>query len=510
MSTTSMLPLLADVSPTKAVIAAFAGWLLWLDYKRASISPKVEPVGATSLPIPIIGSWIAAIRFLRDPVKAVREGTRKTKNGMFKITTHQGEYVLVTDRAKVSEYLRAPDDVLSMQDGANDQQQIPFTMGYGVGHRTYHTSVVKGPVTKKINEKTPDMIDEASLALDELFGAPEEYTPFPLYDHMAMVVARIANRIYVGTRFCRNERYLRAAIDYAQYVVISAELIRVLPDWLKRIVVPYMPCTTYRKMAEVYLADFIRERLEERGDESDDKPDDLLQWLVDAAPPIEKTVPQLSERLMALNVGSIHTRVMTFTGAPYILAENSEKYTAMLREEVEASLVDGRIAVESLNKLPKMDSFLRESARCSNLGMLNSPTVAMQRNARQQFTFSDGTVIPKGAKVGSPTLITHYDPEVYANPEVFDPLRWYNEAREHGTAQKTILTTGPNFNVFGAGRHPCPGRFLATHEMKIILSMLLLRYDFKFADGVKAKPLYIATMSLPDTMVNVLFRRRQV
>lgn len=95
-------------------------------------------------------------------------------------------------------------------------------MGYGVGHRTYHTVVIKGPVTKKIGEKTPIMIDEATLALDDLFGKPEgtplsilssisgsnawgtEYTPFPLYDHMAMTVARIVNRIYVGTQFCKH------------------------------------------------------------------------------------------------------------------------------------------------------------------------------------------------------------------------------------------------------------------------------------------------------------------
>lgn len=91
---------------------------------------------------------------------------------MIRIATHQGEYVLVADRAKILEYLRAPDSVLSMQDGANDQQQIPFTMGYGIGHRTYHVGVVKGPVTKNIGAKTPDMIDEVGLALDELFGYP--------------------------------------------------------------------------------------------------------------------------------------------------------------------------------------------------------------------------------------------------------------------------------------------------------------------------------------------------
>ncbi|KXJ91615.1 cytochrome P450 [Microdochium bolleyi] len=505
MSATTILPLLAEVSPAKAAVAAFVGWLLWLDYKRASISPKVEAVGRTSIPIPILGSWIAAFHFLRDPVRLVTEAAKKTKNGMFLITTHQGEYVLVTDRAKVSEYLRAPDNVLSMQDGANDQQQIPFTMGYGIGHRTYHTAVVKGPVTRKINAKTPDMIDEATLAMDDIFGSPEEYTPFLLYNNMAMIVARIANRIYVGTKFCRNEAYLRVAIDYAEYVVISAELIKVFPDWFKSFIVRFMPCTTYRKRAETFLADFIQKRLDGHDvDENGEAPDDLLQWLIDAAPPIEKTMPQLSERIMALNVGSIHTTVMTFTGALYILAENPEKYVGMLREEVEANLQDGKITLETLGKLPKMDSFLREAGRSSNLGLM-----AIQRNARQKFTFSDGTVIPKGAKIGSPTLITHYDPEVYVNPEIFDPLRSYNEAREQGTVQKTLLTTGPNFNVFGAGRHPCPGRFLATHEMKLILSMLLLRYDFKFPDGVKAKPLYIGTMALPDTFVEVLFRKRR-
>ena len=49
-------------------------------------------------------------------------------------------------------------------------------MGYGVGHRTYHTSVVRGPVTKDIVRKTPDMLDEASLAFDELIGSPDGKT----------------------------------------------------------------------------------------------------------------------------------------------------------------------------------------------------------------------------------------------------------------------------------------------------------------------------------------------
>lgn len=57
---------------------------------------------------------------MRSPVKLVREGMKKSSNGMFRIATLQGEYVLVTDRHKVGEYLKAPDAVLNAQDGAND------------------------------------------------------------------------------------------------------------------------------------------------------------------------------------------------------------------------------------------------------------------------------------------------------------------------------------------------------------------------------------------------------
>lgn len=42
MAATSMLPLSADVSLTKAAIAVVVGWLLWLDYKRASISVSLN------------------------------------------------------------------------------------------------------------------------------------------------------------------------------------------------------------------------------------------------------------------------------------------------------------------------------------------------------------------------------------------------------------------------------------------------------------------------------------
>ncbi|KAJ4212369.1 hypothetical protein NW759_011757 [Fusarium solani] len=464
-------------------------------YKR---TPKVLSRGF--LPIPFVGPWIAAIKFMQNPVDFVRESQRKSKNGLFRIATIQGEYVLVTDRHKVAEYIKAADTVLNMQDGANDQQQIPLTMGYGVGHRTYHTSVVRGPITKGIPTKTPMMLEEATLAIDQYIGSPPEYTPIALYQAIALTIGRISNRIYVGTEFCRNEEFLQNAADYAQSVVISAEVLRIFPDWIKPILVQFLPVMKHRRNGYKFLRRYIEDRLEGKLDENGNKPEDLIQWLVDAAPPVERNGPMIAERVMALNVASIHTTTMTVTAALYTLAAQHEKYLEPLRREVIENLEDGELTYGTLQRLPKLESFLRESGRFNIAGLM-----ALQRNARQEFRFSDGTVIPPGAKVGAPSLILHRDPEVYKDPDVFDGFR-FCRPEYSGTKEKTPVATTTNYFLFGHGRHPCPGRFLAVHEMKIIFAILLLKYDLKLAPGASPQPWFIGTMAIPDTTLEVLFK----
>jgi len=77
-----------------------------------------------------------------------------------------------------------------------------------------------------------------------------------------------------------------------------------------RFIVKIAPIVRYRRAAIAFLKDMVQERLTklEKGD--DTGPDDLLQWLIVAAPPEEKTVVCLVERLMALEVASIHTTTM--------------------------------------------------------------------------------------------------------------------------------------------------------------------------------------------------------
>ncbi|KAK5102937.1 hypothetical protein LTS08_003739 [Lithohypha guttulata] len=470
---------------------------------------KVPGVGYPTSPIfaafPLVASWIAAYRFMRNPLGLMTEGFAKHRPGFFRISTLQSEFVIVTDIKKTAEYLKASDDVFSFQDAANEQQQIPFTMGWGIGYRTYHTPVIRVQLTQSLKTRVPLMLGEIQQALDELIGSPQEYQPFSMYGLIATVVAQASNMVMIGPELAHNKPFLALAIKYAEAVVISAELIRPFPDWLKHILIRIVPVWARRKDARRYLEPMLRARL--AGDFKDgQKPDDLLQWLMDVAPQgIERSIPALVERYMAMNVASIHTTTMTFSGAIYKLAAEPEKYAGELREELEQVLKEGPLSKDSLQKLKKMDSFLRESARFNNSGLL-----AMQRNARQEFKFSDGTVLPPGARVGAPTRFIHRDPDRYENSQEFDGFRFskIRSSNEDAANKYQMVSTEPELHVFGHGKHACPGRFFATNEMKLMLAELIQRYDMKLAEGEKPNEFLLGTMCFPDTKLNVWLKAR--
>lgn len=62
---------------------------------------------------------------MMDPVGAVKKGIAKTNNGLFRVATLSDEFIVVANKEQVAEYLKAPDSVLSMQDGANDVSSRP-------------------------------------------------------------------------------------------------------------------------------------------------------------------------------------------------------------------------------------------------------------------------------------------------------------------------------------------------------------------------------------------------
>ncbi|PQE15286.1 ent-kaurene oxidase protein [Rutstroemia sp. NJR-2017a BVV2] len=97
------------------------------------------------------------------------------------------------------------------------------------------------------------------------------------------------------------------------------------------------------------------------------------------------------------------------------------------------------------------------------------------------------------------------------NPDRFDGLRYYRKRLEPGQEHKHQFATTDNHTLhFGHGKYGCPGRFMASNTIKMILGQLLLDYDFKFPEG-QSRPQSLPAFeySFPDPTGKVMFRERR-
>jgi Cytochrome P450 len=140
-----------------------------------------------------------------------------------------------------------------------------------------------------------------------------------------------------------------------------------------------------------------------------------------------------------------------------------------LREEVESVVKEQGWTKAALFNMRKLDSFLRETQRISgfstsefrsalnNLHAYLHLPVVMERKALKDFTFSDGTFIPKGTHVAAVSGPVNMDEEIYEDPLTFKPFR-FAEAREgaddaRAAVKNQMITTSPQYLLFGHGRH---------------------------------------------------------
>lgn len=104
-----------------------------------------------------------------------------------------------------------------------------------------------------------------------------------------------------------------------------------------------------------------------------------------------------------------------------------------------------------MNKMRKLDSFLKESQRVNGLG-----TTSLQRKVLKPegYTFSDGTHVPCGVTISAASGGLHRDERVYEKPEEFMPFRFAEMRDEEGEGSKhQMVATSNEYLPFGHGRH---------------------------------------------------------
>lgn len=124
--------------------------------------------------------------------------------------------------------------------------------------------------------------------------------------------------------------------------------------------------------------------------------------------------------------------------------------------------------------------------QCVNETLRKYPVVSsLQRTPIKDYQIPNTTiVIPKNQPVMIPVHAIHHDPDIYPNPEKFDPDRFTPEEVE----KRHPFAWLP----FGEGPRICIGMRFGVVETKLGLAKLLINYKFSLDRTKTSAPLKIA------------------
>ncbi|KAF5347217.1 hypothetical protein D9758_011089 [Tetrapyrgos nigripes] len=432
-------------------------------YERSKLK-HIPTLGADG----VFTSYLTAFRWITKATDIIEEGYRLYPGGIYKIPTIDGWQVVVNGRDMVDDIRKATDRDLSNLDATDDILQVKYTMHPHLSDNPYHIDVVRTPLTRNIGICYGDMLDEVQTVISEKIPPSEDWVEIHAHDVVLQIVVRAVNRFFVGLPLCREPEWCELNIKFTMNVVINSLIINLFPKFMQPVVGRIFTARkSSLKTALKYLKPIIEERLmmqERYGKDWTDKPNDYIQWCMDAeqnAPLSQRTsIEDLTVRVLAVNFAAVHT-TSAFTYALFNLAAHPE-IVDPLRKEVEHVLEREGWSKVGMVQMKLLDSFLKESERMNGVGATGLP-----RKVLKDFTFSNGTTVPAGSSIVAAVWAIQRDDKLYPNGNEFNPYRFFDKRSQEGEAIKHQLVTPTlEWVLFGQGKHACPGRFFASAELK--------------------------------------------
>ncbi|QUR66807.1 cytochrome P450 [Mycobacterium spongiae] len=177
------------------------------------------------------------------------------------------------------------------------------------------------------------------------------------------------------------------------------------------------------------------------------------------------TDQDIVNHMIFLMMAAHDTSTSTTTTMAYHLAAHPE-WQARARDE-SARLGDGPLDIESLEKLETLELVMNESLRM---------VTPLPFNMRQAVRDTEllGYYIPAGTNITIWPGMNHRLPELWTEPDKFDPDRFAEPRAEHKRHRYA-------FAPFGGGAHKCIGMVFGQLEVKTVLHRLLRRYRLELA-----------------------------
>ena len=183
------------------------------------------------------------------------------------------------------------------------------------------------------------------------------------------------------------------------------------------------------------------------------------------------TVREIADHMSFLMMAAHDTLTSSLSAFVHLLGAHPDWQERLRAEVVGLGLEPGEaLPFERLDELRLTEMAFKEAMR------LIPPVISLPRRATREFEFG-GYRIPAGTRVNTSILFAHRMPEIWPEPERFDPLRFTEEAARgrHRFA----------YAPFGGGAHMCLGLNFAYMQAKCFAYHLLAGTGVSLAPGYR-------------------------
>ncbi|CAD5227519.1 unnamed protein product [Bursaphelenchus xylophilus] len=295
-----------------------------------------------------------------------------------------------------------------------------------------------------------------------------------------LAVGSVINSLLCGFRFTENDReaefaQLKATTTKAIQLVISEWPNLVLNNlWLLN--VPYIgqpgreTIDTFKLIFD-YIDNVIQDHLDRNDYTQELQPESFIDaYLME----IERrkrsgnlggfSVAQLRNVCFDLWIAGQETSSTSMTWALAYLIRYPE-VQAKIRQELDTVIRNGNVVrIADRTQLPYIQAVIMEIQRCSNVAGQNIP------HTTTEDVVVEGYFLPKGTITVPQISVMMMDPEVFPNPDEFNPDRFIDE---NGN-----FAPRPEHVPFSLGKRQCVGEPLGRMEVFLFISNLCLNYEF--------------------------------
>lgn len=175
------------------------------------------------------------------------------------------------------------------------------------------------PTDKVPARLNPAIADEVDKTLESEMPACKEWTELNVHGKLLRIVARVSGRIFIGAELCNQEAYINSATKYTVDVVQAVRAVQALKPWARWFKGSSLPevkvLDKHEEEAKRFLRPVVTARRGAEKEPGYQKPDDMLQWLLDNPDIGDRDDRVLAKLQLSISFAAIHTTSLTLTNA---------------------------------------------------------------------------------------------------------------------------------------------------------------------------------------------------